>query len=193
MKAVSKRFSDKPTALGGTTSSSVSGSFYAGVGVNDESGWKSNTAGGSYSYSSDTSKGLSALVDLNGDGLPDKVYKSGGTVYYRPQIKTDNGEVVYGEPIKVKGISSFSTSKSSTNSFGANAVVGWNSLTAVVGTNKSTTKTKTTQYFSDQMDVLRFQEQAGESEQGSASDADACSRAVQHGYVNAGWPNFYRG
>ena len=28
-------------------------------------------------------------------------------------------------------------------------------------------------HFSDQMDVLRFQEQAGESEQGSASDADA--------------------
>ena len=27
-------------------------------------------------------------------------------VYYRPQIKTDNGEVVYGEPVKVKGICS---------------------------------------------------------------------------------------
>lgn len=149
LKAVSKRFSDKPTALGGTTSSSVSGSFYAGVGVVDGSPWKGNTVGGSYSYSSDTSKGLSALVDLNGDGLPDKVYKSGGSVYYRPQIKTDNGEVVYGEPVKVKGISNFSTTKSSTNSFGANAVVGWNVLTAVVGTDKSTTKTKTTQYFSD--------------------------------------------
>ncbi len=111
--------------------------------------WKSNTIGGSYSYSSDTSKGLSAFVDLNGDGLPDKVYKSGGSVYYRPQVKTDNGEVVYGEPVKVKGISNFSTTKSSTNSFGANAVVGWNVLTAVVGTDKSTTKTKTTQYFSD--------------------------------------------
>ncbi|MCP9574807.1 hypothetical protein NNC53_15075, partial [Prevotella copri] len=119
LKAVSKRFSDKPTALGGTTSSSVSGSFYAGVGVVDGSPWKSNTVGGSYSYSSDTSKGLSALVDLNGDGLPDKVYKSGGSVYYRPQIKTDNGEVVYGEPVKVKGISNFSTTKSSTNTFGA--------------------------------------------------------------------------
>lgn len=111
LKTVSKRFSDKPTALGGTTSSSVSGSFYAGVGVVDGSPWKSNTMGGSYSYSSDTSKGLSALVDLNGDGLPDKVYKSVGSVYYRPQIKTDNGEVVYGEPIKVKGISNFSTTK----------------------------------------------------------------------------------
>ena len=149
LKAVSKRFSDKPTALGGTTSSSVSGSFYAGVGPWDGSKWKSNTIGGSYSYSSDTSKGLSAFVDLNGDGLPDKVYKSGGSVYYRPQVKTDNGEVVYGEPVKVKGISNFSTTKSSTNSFGAKAVVGWNVLTAVVGTDKSTTKTKTTQYFSD--------------------------------------------
>ena len=149
LKTVSKRFSDKPTALGGTTSSSVSGSFYAGVGVVDGSPWKGNTVGGSYSYSSDTSKGLSALVDLNGDGLPDKVYKSSGSVYYRPQIKTDNGEVVYGEPVKVKGISNFSTTKSSTNTFGANAVVGWNVLTAVVGTDKSTTKTKTTQYFSD--------------------------------------------
>ena len=149
LKTVSKRFSDKPTALGGTTSSSVSGSFYAGVGPWDGSKWKGNTIGGSYSYSSDTSKGLSAFVDLNGDGLPDKVYKSGGSVYYRPQVKTDNGEVVYGEPVKVKGISNFSTTKSSTNSFGAKAVVGWNVLTAVVGTDKSTTKTKTTQYFSD--------------------------------------------
>jgi hypothetical protein len=35
------------------------GEFYAGVGFNDGSGWKSSTAGGSYSYSSDTSKGLS--------------------------------------------------------------------------------------------------------------------------------------
>ena len=47
LKTVSKRFSDKPTALGGTTSSSVSGSFYAGVGVVDGSPWKGNTVGGS--------------------------------------------------------------------------------------------------------------------------------------------------
>lgn len=66
------RFSDKPTALGGTTSTSTSGSFYVGVGPSDLSPWKSNTAGGSYNYSSDNSKGLSTFVDLNGDGLPDK-------------------------------------------------------------------------------------------------------------------------
>lgn len=90
LQSVTKRFSDKPTALGGTVSSSTSGSFYAGVGIYDGSVWKGNTAGGSYNYSSDKSKGLSTLVDLNGDGLPDKVFRKGSTVYYRPQLKVDN-------------------------------------------------------------------------------------------------------
>ena len=144
------RFSDKPTALGGTTSTSTSGSFYVGVGPSDLSPWKSNTAGGSYNYSSDNSKGLSTFVDLNGDGLPDKVYRKDGALYYRPQIRTsESGEVLYGDAIKVVGISSFATTKSSTNSGGGKAVVGWNVLTAQFGADASKTKTKTTEYFSD--------------------------------------------
>ena len=144
------RFSDKPTALGGTTSTSTSGSFYVGVGPSDFSQWKSNTAGGSYNYSSDNSKGLSTFVDLNGDGLPDKVYRKSGALYYRPQIRTsESGEVLYGEAVKVVGISSFATTKSSTNSGGGKAVVGWNVLTAQFGADASKTKTKTTEYFSD--------------------------------------------
>ena len=150
LQSVTKRFSDKPTALGGTTSSSTSGSFYAGVGLRDGSKWKGNTAGGSYSYSSDNSKGLSTLVDLNGDGLPDKVYRKGGSVYYRPQLHTgSDGQVVYGEPVRVNGISGFSTTKSSTNTGGVKATVGWMALTAEVGVDASKTKIKTTEYFSD--------------------------------------------
>lgn len=143
------RFSDKPTALGGTTSTSISGSFYAGVGFADKSPWKGNTVGGSYNYSSDNSKGLSTFVDLNGDGLPDKVYREGGSVYYRPQLHSDNNDVIYGDPIKVKGISNFATTKSSTNSGGASAVVGYQAFTGIIGTDVSKTKTKTTEYFSD--------------------------------------------
>lgn len=144
------RFSDKPTALGGTTSSSTSGSFYLGVGLADGGKWKSNTIGGSYNYSKDTSKGLSTFADLNGDGLPDKVYRKDGALYYRPQLRDfDNGEVSYGEPIKVKGISSFATTKSSTNSGGAKAVVGYDIYTGVLGVDASKTKSKTTEYFSD--------------------------------------------
>ena len=150
LQSVTKRFSDKPTALGGSASTSFSGSFYAGVGILDGSPWKGNTAGGSYNYSSDKSKGLSTLSDLNGDGLPDKVYRKGGAVYYRPQKRSSgNNEVLYGDAIKVSGISNFSTSKSSTNSGGVKATVGYMSLTVVKGKDFSKTKTKTTEYFSD--------------------------------------------
>ena len=129
----SGRFSDKPTALGGTTSSSISGSFYVGVGPLGDM-WKGNTVGGSYNYSSDNSKGLSTFVDLNGDGLPDKVYRKDGALYYRPQIRTsESGEVLYGDAIKVVGISSFATTKSSTNSGGGKAVVGYGPFTAQFG------------------------------------------------------------
>ena len=143
------RFSDKPTALGGTTSTSISGSFYVGVGPMTPDAWKGNTGGGSYNYSSDNSKGLSTFVDINGDGLPDKVYRDGGALYYRPQLRSDDNEVRYGEPIKVRGISSFATTKSSTNSGGISAVVGYQAFTGVIGTDFSSTKTKTTEYFSD--------------------------------------------
>ena len=144
------RFSDKPTALGGTTSSSTSVSFYAGVGVVDGSPWKGNTVGGSYSHSTDNSKGLSAFVDINGDGLPDKIFRKNGALYYRPQLRSSgNNNITYGEPIKVAGINSFSTVKSSTNTGGAKATVGWMALTVEAGKDFVKTKTQTTEYFSD--------------------------------------------
>ena len=87
---------------------------------------------------------------MNGDGLPDKVFRKGGKVFYRPQLKNaSDGTVSYGEAIKVSGINSFATVKSSTNSGGAKGVVGWNIFTAELGLDKSRTKTKTTEYFSD--------------------------------------------
>ena len=144
------RFSDRPTALGGTTSSSTSVSFYAGAGVVDGSPWKGNTVGGSYGHSTDNSKGLSAFVDINGDGLPDKVFRKGGALYYRPQLRgTADDGITYGEAIKVSGISSFSTVKSSTNTGGAKATVGWMAFTAMAGGDVVKTKTRTTEYFSD--------------------------------------------
>ncbi len=143
-------FSDKPTALGGTTSSSVGGSFYAGVGIYDGSSSTSGTIGGSFNYSNDKSKGLSTFVDLNGDGLPDKVYRDGNSVYYRPQLRnSDTGEVSYGEPIRVNGISGFSSSSSNTYSGGADVKAGWGAAVATIGTDASKTTTKTTVYFSD--------------------------------------------
>lgn len=71
-------------------------------------------------------------------------------MYYRPQLRSSgNNNITYGEPIKVAGINSFSTVKSSTNTGGAKATVGWMALTVEAGTDFVKTKTQTTEYFSD--------------------------------------------
>lgn len=146
---VGGRFSDKPTALGGSLSSSIGGSFYAGVGLGDGSATTSNTAGASFSYSNDKSSGLSTFVDINGDGAPDKVYKKDGSIYYRPQLRSNDGTVIYGESIRVRGISNFSKSSSNSYSGGADIKAGWQKIVATLGTDLSKTSSKTTVYFSD--------------------------------------------
>ena len=147
--AVGGRFSDKPTALGGSLSSSIGGSFYAGVGLGDGSATTSNTAGASFSYSNDKSSGLSTFADINGDGAPDKVYKKDGAIYYRPQQRSVDGAVIYGEPIRVRGISNFSKSSSNSYSGGADVKAGWQKIVSTLGTDLSKTSSKTTVYFSD--------------------------------------------
>lgn len=149
LKEVGGIFSDKPTALGGTTSLSYGGSFYAGAGVDDQSSSTSGTIGGSFNYSHDNSKGLLAFSDLNGDGLPDKVYREGSSVYYRPQLWAADKSVTYGNPIKVVGISKFSASSSNTFSGGPALKAGWQDIMATVAKSTSKTSTKTSVYFSD--------------------------------------------
>ncbi|GHV15304.1 hypothetical protein FACS1894169_06270 [Bacteroidia bacterium] len=144
-------FSDKASALGGSVTTSKGISFYAGVGIyNYDQVTKSMTIGGSYNHSSSTTKGLSTLIDINGDGLPDKVYQRGNTVYYRPNIsQTSDTDIKYGEEIKVQGISRFMESTSTTNGGGAKANPGFMGMTAVAGVDKSSTSSKTKVYFAD--------------------------------------------
>ena len=81
----------KGTIVGGETSvlgSANAKSFSAGgavtVGPNDFNYFsKINTAGAIYEYSSATGNGLTSLVDIDGDGLPDKVFKKDGKLWYR--------------------------------------------------------------------------------------------------------------
>ena len=64
-------------------------------------------------------------------------------------MHSENGEIRYGNPIRVRGISNFSKSTSNSYSGGASVKAGWQSLVATVGTNLSKTSSKTTVYFSD--------------------------------------------
>lgn len=141
-------FSDRTTALGGNKSSSTSTSFYAGVGPLGESKGKGLSGGGSFSFSSSSTSGLSAFVDLNGDGLPDKVYEKDGGLYYRPQIVSDNG-VTYGDAVRVNGINKFSRSKTTTYGGGLKAHIGVSKFTVTTGVDVASSTTKTNEYFAD--------------------------------------------
>ncbi|MDR2042408.1 MAG: type IV secretion protein Rhs, partial [Tannerella sp.] len=144
-------FSDRASALGGSKTTTTAMSTEVGIGpFNADLTTKSGTVGGSVSYSSSTTRGLSTLVDINGDGLPDKVYQKDSRLYYRPNIARQSAtETKYGEETEIPGIREFSTSTSSTTGYGVNTNVGYYALTAVAGENWSKTRTRTTVYFSD--------------------------------------------
>ena len=143
--------SSHATAIGGTKTKSLGGSLYAGVGAGFSSG-KSLTAGVSVGYSQSTSKGEIALVDINGDGLPDRVFKEGNDLKYCPQIVDDTFK--FDVPIKINAddnvpLSEFSKSKTSTTTIGGKGYIGLGPAFAELGADYMTSTTKTTHYFTD--------------------------------------------
>ncbi|MDY0987837.1 RHS repeat-associated core domain-containing protein [Flavobacterium sp. CFBP9031] len=139
-------FNDKISALGGGVSTSEGFSLFVGVGPNDGGlNSTSNTVGASFSYLPSQSKGLLALVDINGDGLADKVFSESGRIYYRP----NTGSNTFGDKLEVHGISRISFTKSKATSYGAVAKIGFASAVATVGTSYENSTTTTSAYFQD--------------------------------------------
>ncbi len=139
-------FNDKISALGGGVSTSGGFSLYVGVGLDDKLyASESNTFGASFSYSPSQSKGLLALLDINGDGLADKVFSEAGRIYYRP----NQGNNTFGDKLEVNGISTFSFTKSTATSYGAVANIGLGFSVGKVGTSYENSKTTTSAYFQD--------------------------------------------
>ena len=141
-------FSNLTTALGGSSSWSAGGGLYAGVGPDDNSPFSSNTIGGTFGYNYNKANGLSTMVDINGDGLLDKVFRNGSFLFYRPQIRIGN-KTIYGKPIRIVGVSGFSKTVSNTFSGGVSAKVGFSPAVATLGRDYERTTTKITQYLSD--------------------------------------------
>lgn len=81
---------------------------------------------GGYSYTRNKSEsyGLTTMCDINGDGLPDKIFTSQGKLFYR----RNSGNKTFGPKTEIKGLPvgrfSENDSKSNTNEF--NASVGIN-------------------------------------------------------------------
>jgi RHS repeat-associated protein len=97
------------SALNAHTSIGGGGHLYVGVG---ESTSKSGTIGLKVGFSHDSDTGLLALVDVDGDSLPDKVFKDGGTVKYRKNLSGPTGPAAFSDqaiPINLPGIASESS------------------------------------------------------------------------------------
>jgi RHS repeat-associated protein len=105
---------------------------------------KTNSLGGSFQYSRAHSEGHVALVDINGDGLPDKVFKKRDKLWYRAN-RVREGKTSFGDIRPIKGITKFSNSNTKTTSFSIEAYP----LIYFVGYSKSSSKTETDTYFTD--------------------------------------------
>ncbi|MEN3304441.1 MAG: hypothetical protein V7603_643 [Micromonosporaceae bacterium] len=75
-------------AINANTSTSVGGHLYVGFGATPS---KSNSVGVKSGFSHTEDTGLLALVDVDGDNLPDKVFTSGGGVVYRKNLSQPGG------------------------------------------------------------------------------------------------------
>ncbi|MEV6107918.1 SpvB/TcaC N-terminal domain-containing protein [Streptomyces sp. NPDC051940] len=79
----------KASAIGGHTSTGVGGHLYVGFGT---SRTKTNSIGVKAGFNSSSDEGLLALVDLDADSLPDKVFKDGDTYVFRKNLSRPGGE-----------------------------------------------------------------------------------------------------
>ena len=139
-------FLNNVSVLGASASEGGAGSVAATVGLLDGKLFlKDMTAGGSVSYQGSENEGFLTLIDLNGDALPDKVYKKGDDVYYRPNLLSYPSAEMFGEQKLVAGINNFSISKTSGFGWGVQA----NPPSSFIGYDNVNSKTKTTVYFDD--------------------------------------------
>ncbi len=143
------QYTDKASALSGTKSSDIGAGVTVTVGPSTSSSVsKALSVGGSVGFSQSKSEGLLSMIDINGDGLPDKVFmnRKGDKMYYRPNQSGSTGNTVFGakREVTLNGTNNFYKEKSKTLNFGLEA-----SFYAFVGFGTSKTTSVTSVYFSE--------------------------------------------
>ncbi|MGW1718187.1 SpvB/TcaC N-terminal domain-containing protein [Streptomyces sp. NPDC002156] len=81
-------------ALNGNTSTAAGGHLYVGVGASRS---KSGSVGAKAGYNRSTDEGMLALLDVDGDNLPDKVFERGGGFVFRKNLSRPGGEPRFAE------------------------------------------------------------------------------------------------
>ncbi len=138
---------DESSVFGTNTSSSFGGGLVVTFGLAfGDFGSKSFTAGGGGTLSGSDSEGLVALVDITGDGKPDKVFKKQDKLYYRKNLSTSLvGTGMFGGMEPISGITKFSKSQSDGNT----TILEFNPFPGYIGNHDSESTTYFTTYFAD--------------------------------------------
>lgn len=142
-------FNGEASVLSGSKSKSTGFGLSLSVGfIDGDLASKIRTAGGSFSHSSSKSWGLTSLIDMNGDGLADKLFKKNGGLQFRPNaLIGQSDEFGFTNMLQnITDIDDFSHSKTKTNSFGINAHPA---KFVTIGYNRSRSTTETKVYFTD--------------------------------------------
>lgn len=137
------KLSDEVSGLGGSKSVDYYSQAYVGAGLNDMKLYsKSNTYGMSFSYTNGKTSGVSTLIDIDGDGVLDKVFIEDSKLKYRSGITS---RVV----VIDDGIKNFQRTKTQSISGGFKAHPSIGKITTIAGVDALTSKSKTDTYFSD--------------------------------------------
>ena len=139
-----------PTSLGGSTGSSIGSSVYAGIGTGATND-KANTAGVTVGFSQSTMKGAVTLADLNGDGLPDQVYRKDGVTFCRP-LTVGTAGLAFGEAIAIASSPDFSRTVTTSFNGGAKGHKGIGKTGIVeisLPVDLMSSTSKTTSYMAD--------------------------------------------
>ena len=142
-KEIKPGFGSGLSMISGTASTkgfSVGGGANLGIGL--------AFAGANYNYGHDRGEGRISLVDLNGDGLPDKVYlNKDDKLYYQPAIY---GSKEFGKPVPVPGApKNFAESTSNTNTLSEDVGIGYSVASASATFSETWTHSRTKAYFCD--------------------------------------------
>jgi RHS repeat-associated protein len=135
--------SGQASALGGAVTDAAGGHLYVGFNLDEPT--KEGSGGGSVGFNHSSTDTVLAMLDLNGDGLPDKVFKgSGGQVSFRLNRSGPNGTSVFGPPVALPSLSALGQETATTFSAGPELYLGAN-----VMYNHAETFTTSSVYFSD--------------------------------------------
>ncbi|MEO8795003.1 MAG: SpvB/TcaC N-terminal domain-containing protein, partial [Daejeonella sp.] len=137
-------FSGKHSLVSSTEGSTTGISYRLGIGLATNAGsLKGFTVGGHGGNSWGTSDTAAILEDLDGDGLPDKVFKNKDGVYYRKNL-AGSGQLAFGELQEIN-ISDVGFSKSTSFNWG----VDLNLKFGNIGYDQQRSTNKTKAYFMD--------------------------------------------